>query len=538
MQAQTELAVEDTGKITNIDVALGTCTIHRNLTQKELVEASLKAGDGVLTRSGALSCRTGEHTGRSPKDKFIVKDDLTEPNVDWGTVNQPISPSHFARLYADQLEYIRGKELYQLDAFAGAELEHKLPIRVLNESAWANLFAKHMFIRPKAGELGTHVPQFTIVHTPNFAATPSRHGTRSGTFIVTNFREGLILIGGTTYAGEMKKSIFGVLNYLYPFQEVLPMHCSANIATTGPENSALFFGLSGTGKTTLSADPNRRLIGDDEHGWSNKGIFNFEGGCYAKCINLKKEQEPQIWSAIRDGAILENVVVDPATGEPDYTDVSLTENTRAAYPVEHIDGAVLSGVGESPKNIFFLTCDAFGVMPPISKLTPAQAMYHFLSGYTAKVAGTEKGLGKEPEATFSTCYGSPFFPLRPTVYADMLGEKLRKGQTDCWLINTGWIGGGVGIGNRIKLQYTRRMVEAALNGELKTATFKEDPNFGMSIPEHVEGVPDEVLNQRSLWKDQSAYEAKAKDLAQRFAKNFQRFEAHAPELAKTGGPKL
>ena len=514
-----------------------TGAVHWNLSPDTLLELAVSRNEGRLTNTRALACTTGEFTGRSPNDKFIVKDNTTATNVDWGKVNQPLTPEHFAQLRRDQLQYLKGKELFVLDAFGGADKNFRIPIRVINESAWANLFAKHLFVRPLTEELKQHLPQFTIIHTPGFSANPAAHGTRGGTFIVVNFSEGLILIGGTSYAGEIKKSIFSVLNYIYPLRGIFPMHCSANMSKAASKDTALFFGLSGTGKTTISADPERLLIGDDEHGWSENGIFNFEGGCYAKCINLSKENEPQIFNAIRDGAILENVVLD-ANGVPDYTNVSLTENTRAAYPVEYIDGALLEGVGGHPKNIVFLTCDAFGVMPPISKLTPAQAMYHFLSGYTAKVAGTEKGMGNTPKATFSACFGSPFLPLHPTRYAEMLGARMTQHKVDCWLVNTGWVGGGVGVGERIKLRFTRSMVEAAINGQLKNATFKNDPIFGLAIPTAVPNVPEDVLNPRSMWKDSGAYDKAARELAQMFHENFKKFDSQSQEIAAAGPATL
>lgn len=511
--------------------------VHWNLSTDQLIEAALERNEGILTATGALSCNTGEYTGRSPKDKFTVIDSITKNTVDWGNVNRSITPEQFARLRSDQLEYLKGKELFVRDAFAGADPEHKLAVRVINESAWHNLFAKHMFLRPKASELENHKPEFTVIQTPGFEANPDLHGTRSKTFIVANFTEGLVLIGGTSYAGEIKKSIFSVLNFLYPEQNIFPMHCSANVDRKDPGNVALFFGLSGTGKTTLSADKKRCLIGDDEHGWGKNGVFNFEGGCYAKCIDLSKEKEPEIWAAIRDGAILENVVVDPKTGKPDYSNTSLTENTRAAYPIDYIEGSVPEGSAGHPKNIVFLTCDAFGVMPPISKLSPEQAMYHFLSGYTAKVAGTEKGMGNTPQATFSTCFGSPFLPRKATEYAKMLGQKMNEHGVDCWLVNTGWTGGAYGVGERIKLSYTRRIVEAAVNGELKNSNFTTEETFGFQIPTEVKDVPAEILNPRNGWKDKGAYDKQIGELANLFATNFQRFVEDRPDL-KNAGPKI
>ena len=421
-----DLIIENAGKV------------ERNLSASQLLEISLEKNEGRLSSSGALVCTTGVFTGRSPKDKFIVRDDLTENEVDWGSVNQPISNEDFQRLKKDQTEYLKGKNLFVRDAFAGADTRYQLPITVINESAWANLFANNLFIRPTEAELEDHNSKFTIVHTPGFSANPEIHGTKSETFIVVNFKEGLVLIGGTHYAGEMKKSIFSVLNFLYPLDGVLPMHCSANVDKQSGDNLALFFGLSGTGKTTLSADPERSLIGDDEHGWTDSGVFNFEGGCYAKCINLTEEKEPEIWRAIRNGAILENVVV-AEDGTPDYDDGSLTENTRAAYPLEHIDGVVESGCGPNPNNIIFLTCDAFGVMPPISKLTTEQAMYHFLSGYTAKVAGTERGAGSSPQATFSAW----FWRAVPTDEASEICKNARRDDEHSWLdmlVSEYWLG--------------------------------------------------------------------------------------------------
>ncbi|MBL7661593.1 phosphoenolpyruvate carboxykinase (ATP) [bacterium] len=512
-----------------------TAKLNINLSTNQLADIAVAKGEAKRTKTGALACFTGEHTGRSPKDKFTVKDATTEKTVDWGTVNQPMSEEHFNRLRQDQLKYLADKELYVSDAYAGADKDHRLGVRVINERAWHNIFCRHLFLRPQASELGTIDPDFTIIHTPWFKANPAVHGTNSETFIAVNFTQGLILIGGTQYAGEQKKSIFSVLNYLYPLKGIFSMHCSANVSKTDKNDVALFFGLSGTGKTTLSADPNRRLIGDDEHGWSEKGVFNFEGGCYAKCINLTEEREPEIFRAIRDNAILENVVLD-AAGVPNYDDKSLTENTRAAYPINYINDAVLEGTGTHPKHIVFLTCDAFGVMPPISKLTPDQAMYHFLSGYTAKVAGTEKGMGNTPQTTFSTCFGAPFLPLKPTAYAELLGKKIKEHNAQCWLVNTGWTGGGVGVGSRMKLNYTRRMVQAALCGELDNVSFVTDEIFGLQIPTTVPDVPREVLTPKNTWKNTADYERMAKELAQKFRKNFERFSSYAPNLV-AAGPK-
>ena len=510
-------------------------TTHWNLTTEELIDVAVNNGEGTLTSTGALACYTGQHTGRSPKDKFVVRDETTESNVDWGPVNQPMTTEHFNALYRDQIDHLAGKELFIGDSYVGAELARSVSVRTINETAWANLFARQLFRRYNDAAAVPAEPDFTIVHTPNFSANPEVHGTNSETFIVVNFSRGLVLIGGTKYAGEMKKSIFSILNYLYPLDGVMAMHCSANVGKENPDHAALFFGLSGTGKTTLSADSSRQLIGDDEHGWSDSGIFNFEGGCYAKCINLSEEKEPEIWNAIRRGAILENVTLNDDQSA-DYDDTRHTENTRAAYPVDFIEGHVPAGTGPHPQDIVFLTCDAFGVMPPISKLTTEQAMYHFLSGYTAKVAGTERGMGNSPEATFSTCFGSPFLPLKPTVYAELLGKKVNQHGSHCWLVNTGWIGGGVDTGNRIKLAYTRRMVEAALNRELDNATFESVAFFGLEVPTAIEGVPSEVLIPRNMWENADEYDRIANELAAKFVANFKQFESYAPELV-TAGPK-
>jgi phosphoenolpyruvate carboxykinase (ATP) len=506
--------------------------VQRNLTTPKLVEAALVNGEGALSARGALVSETGKRTGRSPKDKFTVKDSITEAKVNWGSANLPFSPEKFDALYERVLEYLQDKQLYVQDLFCGADPRYQLPIQVINEYAWHNLFVRQLFIRPTEEELKTHKPEFTIVAAPGFLADPKRDGTNSEVFVIVNFTRKLVIIGGTQYAGEMKKSIFGVMNFLLPQRDVFPMHCSANIGEDGV--SALFFGLSGTGKTTLSADPTRRLIGDDEHGWSEDGVFNFEGGCYAKCIKLSEKNEPQIWNALDFGAVLENVTLDPVTRVPDYDDDSRTENTRAAYPVEHIENAVIPGFGGHPKNVVFLTADAFGVLPPVSKLTPEQAMFHFMSGYTAKVAGTEAGV-TEPQATFSTCFGAPFMPLAPKVYAEMLGRRLREHNAQCWLVNTGWQGGPYGIGKRMSLPYTRAMVNALVEGELDNVGFEIEPSFGFSIPRSVPGVPSDLLNPRNSWTDKAAYDKMAADLSARFAKNFEQFDA--PDAIKNAGPK-
>src|SRR6266571_4331561 len=448
---------------------------HFNLSPGVLVEHSIRRNEAKLAANGAIVGYTNR-TGRSPKDKFIVKDDTTAHTVAWGAVNAPFEPEKFDALYGRVMEHLRGRELFVQDLFCGADPAYRLPVRIVNEYAWHNLFVRQLFLRPTAEELKHHRPEFTVIAAPEFKADPRRDGVNSEVFILLNFTRRTVLIGGTSYAGEMKKSIFSIMNFLLPPRNVFPMHCSANVGHNGV--SALFFGLSGTGKTTLSADPSRDLIGDDEHGWSANGVFNFEGGCYAKCIKLSKQNEPQIWNALRFGCVLENVTLDPLTRVPDYNDDSKTENTRAAYPIDFIENAVIPGIGGHPKNVVFLTADAFGVLPPISKLTPKQAMYHFLSGYTAKVAGTEAGV-KEPSATFSTCFGAPFMALHPSVYAGLLKEKIGKHKSHCWLVNTGWSGGGPGVGSRMKIAYSRALVNAALDGTLAKGEFEQDPFFGL-----------------------------------------------------------
>ena len=522
-------SVLQTPEVTSL---LGQEKVRRNLFPAPLVEAALRRGEAELAARGSLVAGTGKRTGRSPKDKFTIKDAITENKVAWGSANQPFSPDKFDALYERVLDHLKGKELFVQDLFCGADPKYTLPIQVINEYAWHNLFVRQLFIRPTAEELKTHKPEFTIVSAPGFKADPRRDGTNGEVFILVNFSKKLVLIGGTEYAGEMKKSIFGVMNFVLPERNVFPMHCSANVGADGV--TALFFGLSGTGKTTLSADPGRRLIGDDEHGWSATGVFNFEGGCYAKCIRLSAENEPQIYNALHFGSVLENVVLDPVTRVPDYDDDSKTENTRAAYPVEYIDNAVIPGFGGHPKNLVFLTADAFGVLPPVSKLTPEQAMYHFMSGYTAKVAGTEAGV-TEPQATFSTCFGAPFMPLPPKVYAEMLGRRLREHNAQCWLVNTGWQGGPYGVGKRMSLPYTRAMVNALVEGKLAGVEFEIEPAFGLSIPKSCPGVPPELLKPRNSWKDKAAYDQMAADLSARFAKNFEQFDA--PPEVKAAGPK-
>ena len=498
----------------------------------QLLESALLRGEARLAANGALVAYTGTRTGRSPKDKFTVDDQVTHALVDWGCVNQPISTERFDALLERVLEHMRPRDLFVQDLFSGADPAYRLPIRIIAEYAWHALFVRQLFVRPEPAELETHVPEFTVIAAPEFLAVPERDGTNSSAFILADFARKIVLIGGTKYAGEIKKSIFGVMNFLVPQRDVLPMHCSANVGADGV--TALFFGLSGTGKTTLSADPARRLIGDDEHGWSATGIFNFEGGCYAKCADLSEEKEPQIYRAIRISSVLENVALDPVTRVPDYANIQITENTRAAYPVEFIENSVVPGVGTHPHNVFFLTADAFGVLPPIARLTPEQAMYHFLSGYTAKLAGTEAGLGREPVPEFSACFGAPFLPLAPRVYAEMLGQRLNQHQAACWLVNTGWSGGKFGVGKRMSIKHSRALVSAALNGHLDHVAFVTEPAFGLHIPVSCPDVPAEVLNPRNAWADREAYDRQAADLAARFQANFQKFDAS--EAIRAAGP--
>ncbi|OIJ19256.1 phosphoenolpyruvate carboxykinase (ATP) [Anaerobacillus alkalidiazotrophicus] len=517
------------GKNSNISLEklLTNTEVYRNLSVPQLVEVAIKRGEGKLTNTGALRVSTGKYTGRSPKDKYIVKEPTTEQKIAWGAVNQSIEEEKFEALFADVLQYLNEKQLFVFDGFAGADDLYCLPITVVNEYAWHNLFAHQLFIRPADEELKHHKAQFTVVYAPGFQAKPEKHGTKTETFIIVNYKKKMVLIGGTEYAGEMKKSIFSVMNTILPDNDVLPMHCSANI---GENNDvALFFGLSGTGKTTLSADPNRYLIGDDEHGWCDAGIFNFEGGCYAKAIHLSMETEPEIYKSVRFGAILENAIINDKTRVPDYDDNSLTENTRVAYPINHIDNVIIPGLAGHPNVIIFLTADAFGVLPPISKLTKEQAMYHFLSGYTSKLAGTERGVTK-PQATFSTCFGAPFLPLYPSVYAKLLGENIDKYNTTVYLVNTGWTGGPYGVGKRMKLSFTRAMITAALKGELDKFAFNPDPIFGLLIPEFCPGVPRDVLNPRNTWPNKEDYDKQAKDLADRFNKNFEKLESNDPTI--------
>jgi len=517
------------------DMGLNVAVAHWNLAPEDLVKKTLELGQGVLNDTGALCVSTGKFTGRSPKDKFTVKDANTEKSVDWGDINIPIAPEVFDKLYDKVCKYLDGKEVWVRDAYACADPKYRLNIRVVNETPWANLFCNDLFLRPTENEIATQTPDWTILQVPSFLADPATDGTRQGNFTIVNFTKKVVLIGGSEYTGEMKKGIFGVLNYLLPHEHsVLSMHCSANEGKNG--DVALFFGLSGTGKTTLSADPERALIGDDEHGWADGSVFNFEGGCYAKCIDLSAEKEPQIFNAIRPNAILENITFIPGTNTVDYKDASITENTRAAYPIDFIDNAKEPSYGGDPKNIFFLTCDAFGILPPIAKLTKGQAMYHFISGYTAKVAGTEVGV-TEPQTTFSACFGRVFLPLHPTKYAELLGKKLDAHKdVNVWLVNTGWSGGAYGTGNRMKLSYTRSMITAAINGELNNVEFEAHPVFGVLMPKSCPGVPDEILVPRNTWNDKEAYDKKANELADLFIKNFSKYAAQANEEIMAAAP--
>lgn len=505
-----------------------------NLQPSELVEESIVLGEGVLTDTGALAIDTGEFTGRSPADRFIVKDSITEDTVWWGDINKPFDPAKFDALFNRVSAYLSGRDVYVRDAYACAEDKYRLNIRVVTELPWSNQFVYNMFQRPTAEEIASFEPEWHVINVPGFHATAEIDGTRQHNFAIINFTKKMILVGGTGYTGEIKKGIFSVLNFVLPHdRKVLSMHCSANVGEAG--DTSIFFGLSGTGKTTLSADPNRKLIGDDEHGWDGDTVFNFEGGCYAKTIDLSAEKEPQIWDAIKFGAILENIEFYEGTTTVDYHNSSKTENTRVSYPLHHIDNICVPSLGKNPKNIFFLTCDAYGVLPPISKLTPGQAMYHFISGYTAKVAGTEAGI-TEPVTAFSACFGAPFLPLHPTKYAEMLGEKMREHSVNVWLVNTGWSGGAYGTGSRMSLKYTRAMITAALNGALDNVAYETHEIFGLAMPTDCPDVPNEVLNPKKTWADGAAYDAKANSLAESFVKNFEQFAEFANEEIMAAAP--
>ena len=511
--------------------------VYWNLTTPALYEQIIRRREGVIGHLGPVIVRTGAFTGRSPNDKFIVKEPSTEKEISWGKVNVPFTEDNFNKLFSRLLAYLQGNDIFIQDCYAGADPAYRTSIRIINEYAWHNLFARNMFIRIESlGEYQTFKPEFTIINLPKFHALPELDATNSEAFVLVHFAKKLVLIGGTSYAGETKKSVFSILNYVLPHKKVLSMHCSANKGNG--EDVALFFGLSGTGKTTLSADPDRALIGDDEHGWSDNGIFNFEGGCYAKVIRLSEEAEPDIYATTRRfGTILENVVFDTHWRKPDLDDDTFTENTRAAYPISHIKNIVPEGMAGHPKNIIFLTADAFGTLPPISKLSPEQAMYHFLSGYTAKVAGTERGV-TEPQATFSTCFGAPFMPLHPSVYAKILGEKIDRHKVNVWLVNTGWTGGPYGVGKRMSIKYTRALLHAALEGKLNNVTYQTDPVFGLAIPQSCEGVPAEILNPRNTWKDKKDYDTKAAKLAGLFTENFKKYHDHVSDKVRAAGPLM
>jgi phosphoenolpyruvate carboxykinase (ATP) len=531
MSIETTAAPRET--LTLVEHGLFPIRIHANLTPPVLIEHALRRSEGVLTDRGAFTAVTAPHTGRSAKDKFLVDEPGISDRI-WWEKNARIDPAAFERLQEDVRAYLDAREVYVQDLFAGADPAYRLSVRFVTPNAWHALFVRNMFIRALPAELAQFRPGFTVLHAPDLQADPARHGTRSGTFVVISFAKKVVLIGGTRYAGEMKKSIFTALNYLLPAQGVMPMHCSANIGPSG--DTAIFFGLSGTGKTTLSADPTRQLIGDDEHGWSDRGVFNFEGGCYAKVIRLRADTEPEIYAATQMfGTVLENVVLDPVTRAVNFDADTITENTRACYPLQSIPNHVPSGAGGHPRNVVFLAADAFGVMPPIARLTAEQAMYHFLSGYTAKVAGTERGV-TEPTATFSACFGAPFLPLHPSVYAQMLGERIGRHGAKVWLVNTGWTGGPYGTGSRMKLSLTRAMLRAALSGLLEGGKFTRDPVFGLEVPVSVPEVPQDVLSPRGTWADPKAYDVQARKLATMFRENFEQYRSQVPDAVAKAGP--
>jgi len=520
------------------DLGIKNANIRYQLSPDELHDITVEKGQGTTASSGALAVNTGEFTGRSPKDRFIVKDDITKDRVWWGNINVPFEPDAFDKLYSKVVDYLSDKEIFVRDCYACADHDYNLNIRVVNEYPWSNLFVYNMFLRPNEEELANFSPEWTVINAPGFHANPEVDGTRQHNFAILNFTRKIALVGGTGYTGEIKKGIFSALNFILPvFKKTLPMHCSANVGEDG--DTAIFFGLSGTGKTTLSADPNRKLIGDDEHGWTNENtVFNFEGGCYAKAINLSRESEPEIFDAIKRGAILENVIMDDK-GEVDFTDTTITQNTRVSYPIYHIENIQVPSIGYNPKNIFFLTADAFGVLPPISKLTPGQAAYHFISGYTAKVAGTEEGVN-EPQPSFSACFGAPFMPLHPTVYAEMLSEKMQEAGVNVWLVNTGWTGGPYGVGHRMQLKYTRAMITAAMNGSLEAANkdnYHIHSVFGVQQPRVCPNVPTEVLSPRKTWNNDEGYYKTAYKLATSFADNFEKFKDNASEAILAAAPK-
>ncbi|MAP53670.1 phosphoenolpyruvate carboxykinase (ATP) [Altibacter sp.] len=524
-----------TTKMISVDqYGIKNAKVKYQLSSQELHNETIQKGQGVEASSGALAVNTGEFTGRSPKDRFIVKDDVTRDKVWWGNINIPFPTNMFDALYDKVVDYLSEKEIYVRDSYACADDAYRLNIRVITEYPWSNMFAHNMFLRPTDAELDNFDPEWLIVNAPGFKADPEIDGTRQHNFAILNFTKKIALIGGTGYTGEIKKGIFSALNFILPvYKNTMPMHCSANVGDDG--ETAIFFGLSGTGKTTLSADPNRKLIGDDEHGWTAENtIFNFEGGCYAKVINLSEENEPDIYHAIKPGAILENVILNEK-GEVNFANTSITQNTRVSYPIYHIDNIQEPSIGENPKNIFFLTADAFGVLPPISKLTPGQAAYHFISGYTAKVAGTEEGIN-EPTPNFSACFGAPFMPLHPTEYGEMLSKKMKNAGVNVWLINTGWTGGPYGVGSRMKLKFTRAMITAALNGDLNDVAYEQHPIFGLQVPQSCPNVPSEVLNPKDTWKNKKAYDIQAQELASSFKENFKKFEEFANEEILSGAP--
>jgi phosphoenolpyruvate carboxykinase (ATP) len=532
MATKTAISIEEQ----LINNGIKAAAIHYNTSPEELTEISINNKLGAISSLGALNVQTGEFTGRSPKDRFIVKDEITTDTVWWdGTINLPFDTAKFDALHQKVLKHLSGKELYVRDAAAGADARYRMNLRLITELPWVSMFAYNMFLRLSNEELEDFSPEWNILQAPSFFANPKEDGTRQHNFSIINFSKKIILIGGSGYTGEVKKGVFSVLNFVLPtFKNVLPMHCSANVGKN--DDTAIFFGLSGTGKTTLSADPTRKLIGDDEHGWTTDNvIFNFEGGCYAKVIDLSAEKEPDIYKAIKKGALLENVIYKEGTTEPDFEDTSITQNTRVSYPINYINNIQASSKGGNPKNIFFLTADAFGVLPPISKLSPSQAAYHFISGYTAKVAGTEAGVD-EPLPSFSACFGAPFMPLHPTVYAKMLSAKMQEANVNVWLVNTGWTGGSYGAGSRMKLKYTRAMVTAALQGKLDNAVFVKDAIFGLEVPQACPNVPATLLNPRNTWEDKAAYDAKAQELAKSFHKNFKTFEAQADASILNGAP--
>ena len=517
------------------DLGIKNAKIHWNLSPQELTKIAIASGQATQTSMGAINISTGEFTGRSPMDRFIVKDHMTEETVWWGNINIPFEEEKFKKLKVKITEYLSDKEIYVRDSYACAEEKYRMNIRIINEYPWSNMFAYNMFLRPTNEELVNFNPEWTIINAPGFLADAKLDGTRQHNFAILSFAEKTILIGGTAYTGEIKKGIFSALNFILPHEKnVLPMHCSANVGKNN--DTAIFFGLSGTGKTTLSADPERFLIGDDEHGWDGNTVFNFEGGCYAKCIDLSEKKEPEIFAAVKEGALLENISFYKDSNKPNFSDSSITENTRVSYPIFHINNIAKPSIGKNTKNIFFLTADAFGVLPPVSKLTTGQAMYHFISGYTAKVAGTEAGI-TEPQTTFSACFGAPFMPLHPTKYAEMLGEKIKQKEVNVWLINTGWSGGEYGVGERISLKYTRSMITAILNGDLDKIKYSKHRVFGLNMPIACPNVPSTILDPRNTWNDQEKYDKKANELAEAFNKNFKKFAEYANSDILEASPK-